>query len=274
MTRGHLFTMHALRHITIPLLLVWLFGVTACSGPVVLSTTHKKRIGAPAKRVSAQSMVPATQRPYIIKGKKYYPLPSSEGYLENGIASWYGRPFHGRRTSNGETYDMFSLTAAHKTLPMGTQLLVHNLENGREIVVRVHDRGPFVKGRIIDLSLTGAKKLDIKKQGTARIRLTALGEAVSYRQGKATVQRFLPHQDFNKGEFFVQIGSFSQAANAESLLRKVAGWGSEAVIQPYDSPKGRFYRVQVRVGATLKEARRQERVFAEAGFPDAFVVAR
>ena len=114
--------------------------------------------------------VPATQKPYVINNKRYYPIPSAEGYIENGIASWYGGKFHGRKTSNGETYDMHSMTAAHKTLPMNTTLLIKNLDNGKSTVVRINDRGPFVQGRIVDLSFKAAQSLGIAQKGIARCR--------------------------------------------------------------------------------------------------------
>ncbi len=248
------------------LLLAWLASLTGCG---VLVGREKKPAPPPTKTV-----VPATQRPYTIDGKTYYPLPSAEGFKETGLASWYGEPFHGRKTSNGETYDMFTLTAAHKTLPMNTQLLVHNLENGRELVVRVNDRGPFVQGRVIDLSVACAKQLGLYGKGTAKVRLTALGEAVPCRKEDVKTKCFLPHEALDKGEFFVQIAECSDQAKAEVLLRQMFEQGKNVVIQPYDSPVGRFYRVQVRVGADLQEARKQEKVFAKTGFPGAFVVAR
>ncbi len=246
----------------------------SCSGPTIISKSYKRQIQTPAKKVPSSAKIPGTQRPYKIKGKTYFPLPSSEGYAQKGIASWYGHPFHGRKTSNGETYNMHKMTAAHKTLPMNTNLLVKNLENGKEIVVRINDRGPFIKGRIIDLSLAGAKKIGLKTRGTAKVRLSVLGEAVSYQKGNVTKRRFLPHQDYDAGEFYIQVGSFSIAANAERLARKITNWGSEVTIQPFNQAGTRFYRVQVRAGNSLKNAQREERVFTESGFPDAFVVAR
>jgi len=256
--------MSVLRATAILLLLAGLVSLTGCG---VLTGKGKKP-------PPTGGVVPATQRPYTINGKTYYPLPSAEGFKETGIASWYGKPFHGRQTSNGETYDMFTLTAAHKTLPMNTQLLVHNLENGQEIVVRVNDRGPFVQGRVLDLSVAGAKQLGLYGKGTAKVRLTALGEVVPCGKEEVKTRCFLPHEALDKGEFFVQIAECSDQAKAEVLLRQMFEQGKNAVIQPYDSPIGRFYRVQIRVGADLREARQQEKVFAKAGFPGAFVVAR
>jgi len=229
---------------------------------------------APPEPAGMPGAVPPTQRPYKIMGKTYYPLPSSEGYVEKGTASWYGRQFHGRKTSNGEVYDMYEQTAAHKTLPMNTQVLVENLENGREMVVRINDRGPFVKGRIIDLSLTAARKLAIIDQGTAKVKVTALGEARTYRQGNREVARFLPHQDFQQGDFYVQIGSFTNKNNALQLQKKMKQQGNNVVISQFGRGDSRFYRVQVHAGSTLTVARNMETELNRNGYPDAFVVAR
>ena len=218
--------------------------------------------------------IPATQRPYTIKGKTYYPLPSSEGYVEKGIASWYGGQFHGRKTSNGEVYDMHEVTAAHKTLPMNTLVLVENLENGKEMVVRVNDRGPFVKGRIIDLSKTAAGKLGMINNGTAQVRVSALGEARTYRQGDREVARFLPHEDFQQGDFYIQIGSFNNKNNALKLQEKMTKKGNKVVMSKFNRGDSLFYRVQVHAGSTLTVARNMERVFNNNGYPDAFVIAR
>jgi rare lipoprotein A len=116
---------------------------------------------------------------YVVFGERYRVLDTSAGFVEEGIASWYGEPFHGRRTSSGETYDMHQLTAAHKHLPLPTYALVTNLENGRRIVVRVNDRGPFHGSRIIDLSYAAAKELDMIGPGTARVEVRALDPPAS-----------------------------------------------------------------------------------------------
>lgn len=245
-----------------------------CSNLTVLTADSKTRIKAPPKRTPPYSRVPATQRPYKINGKKYYPIPSSHGFIQEGIASWYGKKFHGRKTSNGEVYDMYGETAAHKTLPMHTRLLVENLENGKEVIVRINDRGPFVKGRIIDLSLTSAKKLDFIKKGTARVRITALGEALVFKKGEESFERFAPHEDFSAGEFYVQIGSFTDKKNADNLKNKMLSWGKKTVIKTFEEEGKKFYRVQVRAGKNLRYANRMERALGASGFPGAFVVAR
>ncbi|MDX8387115.1 MAG: septal ring lytic transglycosylase RlpA family protein [Ghiorsea sp.] len=112
--------------------------------------------------------------PYKIDGKMYYPLESAAGYNETGIGSWYGKKFHGNKTANGERYDMYAMTAAHTTLPMPSMVLVTNLENGKSVKVRVNDRGPFVKSRLIDLSYSAARALGYAEKGTTRVRVQSL----------------------------------------------------------------------------------------------------
>jgi len=111
---------------------------------------------------------------YTVNGKTYYPLKSAQGYRQEGIASWYGKKFHGRKTASGERYNMYAMTAAHKTLPLNTTVRVTSLRTGRAIHVRINDRGPFVGGRIIDLSYTAAKNLGIITTGTGRVRVEAI----------------------------------------------------------------------------------------------------
>ena len=167
---------------------------------------------------------------------------------------------------------MYSTTAAHKTLPMNTFLLVKNLENGLETIVRVNDRGPFVKGRIIDLSLTSARELAMDKRGTARVTITALGEAVQASQGGSATERFLPY-DFTHGEYFVQIGAFTNENNANQLKAKMLQQGKKSVSQMYTIDNTKYYRVQVRAGKDLETAKQLEKSL-ESRFPGAFVIAR
>lgn len=124
---------------------------------------------------NSRAMHRATMRPYEVFGIKYKPFIPSMGQEFTGVASWYGPNFHAKKTSNGETYDMYAMTAAHKTLPMNTMVKVDNLENGRTTVVRINDRGPFIEGRIIDLSNTAAHKIDMVGTGTAKVRIKVVG---------------------------------------------------------------------------------------------------
>ena len=112
--------------------------------------------------------------PYKVLGKRYIPMKSARGFKQKGVASWYGKKFHGRRTSSGEIYDMFKMTAAHPTLPLPTYVRVTNLDTKKRIIVKVNDRGPFLHGRIIDLSYAAAHKLGIARKGTGRVRIKAI----------------------------------------------------------------------------------------------------
>ena len=151
------------------------------------------------------------------------------GMTEEGLASWYGHPYHGRRTTSGEIYDMELLTAAHRTLPLGTRVRVENLSNGHDVEVRINDRGPFVEDRIIDLSRAAARKIQMLGPGTARVRLRVVGLP-----GKA-----------EGGFFAVQVGAFLHEGNAERLRRGLAKEYGAASVQKYNSPRGLFYRVLV-----------------------------
>jgi len=146
------------------LLLLSTFLIFGCSRYEVIpyydSYSNSSSYTTTSKINNSSSMHRATMRPYTVGGKRYYPTMVSVGDTFSGIASWYGRDFHGKKTSNGEYYNMYDFTAAHKTLPMNTMLKVTNLRNNRSVIVRVNDRGPFVNNRIIDLSYAAAKRLD------------------------------------------------------------------------------------------------------------------
>lgn len=221
--------------------------------------------------VQASRRRPPTQDPYVINNKRYYPIPSSKGYREKGLASWYGQAFHGRNTSNGETYNMHAMTAAHKTLPMNTMLLVKNLESGKKTVVRINDRGPFVRGRIIDLSYKAAKKIDVVANGTARVQIVALAEGTV---SSKNTQPNLLLKDLSIGEFYVQIGAFSKKINAIRLQKRFTDAGHTTVIQKYYGPQSILYRVQVYAGKTLQHAQRSEKALLNHGYVGSFIIAR
>ena len=219
---------------------------------------------------------PAPQRPaghpkpYKVFGKWYQPLPDSKGFRQRGIASWYGKNFHGKKTSNGEIYDMYAMTAAHKTLPLGTYVRVQHLENKRELEVRINDRGPFVRGRIIDLSYTAAKKLGIVGPGTADVEIVALGTPAATDGGTG---RTFVEGDYYSGNFTFQVGAFANRENAERLKRKLDEQYKNAHITLYDRGDKIFYRVRVGAFNTLEDAVRNEAILIQDGYPDAFMVA-
>lgn len=150
-------------------------------------------------------------RTYVALGNTYTPLPTADGYREEGMASWYGRRFHGKKTASGELYDMYAMTAAHPTLPIPSYARVTALDSGRSVVVRVNDRGPFHKGRVIDVSYTAAHKLGFVSRGSARVRVEALDPDTYDTRGEA-----LP------GGVFLQIGAFSRADSAQQLVARLA----------------------------------------------------
>jgi rare lipoprotein A len=163
---------------------------------------------------------------YVVFGKRYYVLPDSDGFTQRGIASWYGKKFHGRRTSSGETYDMYAMTAAHKTLPLPVYVQVTNLKNNRRVIVKVNDRGPFHDNRIIDLSFTAATKLDIVKEGTGLVEIRVVNARQDVREGAPV--RTVSTGYSTKG-FYIQVGSFGKLVNAEQLREKLGVFGEQLV---------------------------------------------
>jgi rare lipoprotein A len=164
-------------------------------------------------------------KPYQISGKWYHPLASGDSYDEEGVASWYGKKFHGKMTANGETYDMYAMTAAHTTLPMPAFVLVTNLNNGKQVKVRVNDRGPFVKSRLIDLSYSAAKALGYTEQGTARVRVQIIqSSSVKSLPTPTPVASSAPVASLSIVEHkkaYVQVGAFGERANADGVLQEL-----------------------------------------------------
>jgi len=176
---------------------------------------YQKTAAANHKINNSKAMQRATMRPYKVLGKNYYPTVAHVNDDFKGIASWYGPNFHSKRTSNGEIYNMYALTAAHKTLPMNTMVKVENLENGKSTIVRINDRGPFVAGRIIDLSNKAAHDINMFKKGTARVKLTILGF-----NGKIATTYAQKQETATVGNYYVQVGVFARVAGAKNIKRK------------------------------------------------------
>ena len=172
---------------------------------------------------------------YDVLGKRYFVLPTADGYHERGVASWYGPGFHEESTSNGEPYDMYAMTAAHKTLPLPSYVQVTNLRNGRSVTLRVNDRGPFKDGRIIDLSYTAAAKLGILRDGTAFVEVRAI-----------TPETAVDSTPPAAGGLFVQAGAFAAEANAEKLLAELRTKGVSKGFVRKDQINGKpMYRVRI-----------------------------
>lgn len=212
---------------------------------------------------------------YEVFGKRYKVMKSGKGHVERGLASWYGPGFHSERTSSGEPYDMYAMTAAHKTLPIPAYVRVTNLENGRSVVVRVNDRGPFVGERIIDLSYTAASKLDMLRAGTARVEIRVLDARsnTSSQSIALTPPTQLPTgtpTGTATGGRFLQVGSFGSSANASALVGRLTAAGiSGASVREARVGDRLLYRVRVGPVVDAGQAARLTEQLRDAGVPDA-----
>lgn len=178
---------------------------------------------------------------YEVFGKRYAVLPSAEGYVERGVASWYGPGFHAAQTSTGEPYDMYAMTAAHKTLPLPCYARVTNLRNGRSVVVRVNDRGPFVAGRIVDLSYTAAAKLDMLRDGTAFVEMRVITPGTPAAIMPATAAPVLPGSGL-----YMQTGAFADSGNAHRQVERLRAAGiANVFLLPLAGGDRLLYRVRI-----------------------------
>jgi len=225
--------------LTVPLLAVLLGGCTF--GVPIGNRGQQPGSGVPATPPSQQG----NPSSYVVFGKRYYVLDNSAGFVQRGVASWYGTKFHGRQTSSGEIYNMHAMTAAHKTLPIPVYVHVKNLDNGRSAVVRVNDRGPFISGRIIDLSYAAAQKLGVDGPGTANVEISVLAEG---EHKPTSVVRSIPlNTDLTQDlPMFIQMGSFSSQLNANNMVQSLVAANETAVlISHLQTDDGLYYRVRV-----------------------------
>jgi rare lipoprotein A len=249
------------------------FGVPMGSSPgetpgtdnIELDATGKSRYGNPGS--------------YVVFGKRYFVMKSAQGFVQRGIASWYGPDFHGKRTSSGETYNMHEMTAAHKTLPLPTMVRVKNLTNGKTAIVKVNDRGPFAHDRIIDLSYAAANKLGVIGPGTAEVEITALS-ATNHKAAAAEPRppvRAIPLPtatvEDNAGEIFLQLGSFGSEVNAVNMRNKLNAQNEQAIlISPIDTGSGTFYRVRLGPLLDVSEAESVQKRLLRKGYQNVRIV--
>jgi rare lipoprotein A len=259
----------------------WLFLALAlvaagCSTPPIRAPQHPplpppapipadiEKIPEPVPRSEPKS---ARGNPpfYDVLGKRYFVLDTAEGYVERGVASWYGPGFHAASTSNGERYDMYAMTAAHKTLPLPSYVQVTNLANGKHVIVRVNDRGPFKDGRIIDLSYSAAAKLDMINAGTAFVEVRAL---------TPTEKASPPPAPAATSDLYVQAGAFASEANASRLLGQLRANGVSNAFVRADEVDGRtLYRVRVGPIPSVNEFDRIVKRLRSLGVADARLAA-
>jgi rare lipoprotein A len=232
-----------------PRLLAWLavLILSACS-----IGSRESADGKPLRAISAADVVDAQPRPesilaagntspYTVDGVEYQVLASSRGYRERGIASWYGRKFHGRNTANGEVFDAYAASAAHRSLPLPSYARVTNLGNYRSIIIRVNDRGPFHSDRLIDLSYGAAVSLGFSEQGTATVEVIALSV-----DGSEDLRADPALATWKSDYRYLQVGSFGAADSARSLQRKLSGLTDAAVtVREIQLRGSAFYRVRI-----------------------------
>lgn len=217
-------------------------------------------------------------RPYVVMGRQYVPATALAPYRERGTASWYGRKFHGQKTSIGEPYDMFAMTAAHPTLPLPSYARVTSTANGRSVVVRINDRGPFLHGRVIDLSYAAAHRLGIAQRGSGEVEVEALLPADTFvaaaplppvaAPAPATTPVLAEAPAGSAPGFVVQLGAFANFANAETFLAHVQNQTAAAGVEPRVRQSAGLWRVIVGPYPTRDDARRTaERIANAFGLP-------
>ncbi len=206
------------------------------------------------------------QRPYTVDGRRFVPLQKADGFREEGLASWYGREEHGGPTSNGETFDVYQLTAAHKVLPLGSRVRVISKVNGRQVVVRVNDRGPFVEGRIVDLSYQAARQLDMLGAGVAPVSL----EVVPGGGQTAAVGADAPPG----GSYALQVAACTDRQTARKIAERLVELRLSAIVLEASSGDGSLFRVRAGGLRSRSEAEALRRFLAENGYADAFIVDR
>ncbi|PCJ32657.1 MAG: septal ring lytic transglycosylase RlpA family lipoprotein [Gammaproteobacteria bacterium] len=255
--------------------------VGLCSLLLACGSVTKKQDSAPKRAAdvsSVQNAIPKDEPKskygnpahYEVFGKRYYTLKTSRGYHEKGIASWYGTKFHGRRTSSGEVYDMYAMTAAHKTLPLPTYVEVTNLDNGRKVIVKVNDRGPFHGNRLIDLSYSAATKLGIIGKGTGNVDIRAVSVGDTAISSPAKVS-YSPIQ--NTAGLYLQLGAFATLNRAEQLRRDIQQEVSDTVlIVPLLKADMKLYRVRIGPLVNVEYGDSLAQQLVELGFKDTHIV--
>lgn len=268
------------------LLLPWLAALLlgtlgACAGKGVIPEPVIDKDGAPKGSIDINSIPEPIPRAeprsrygnppfYIQDGRRYDVLASSAGYAERGIASWYGTKFHGRRTSSGEPYDLYAMTAAHKTLPLPTYARITNLRNGRSVVVRINDRGPFKDTRLIDLSYAAAAKLGILPEGTGLVEVHAIDVTdPGYQTAIAA-----PPSPMPQANLYLQIGAFANPQNAERLRLRLQGadFANVRIAEGHTGGNTPVYRVHIGPIASVEDADRMAARLAELGINGSHIV--
>lgn len=285
-------------------LLVGLLASCADSGRV---TPDDEVDGPPVEpgRIPTEDAVPKVEpksrygnpASYVVLGKRYYTRPTSRGFVERGIASWYGSKFHGRRTSSGETYDMYAMTAAHKEVPLPTYARVTHLGTGKSIVVKINDRGPFHANRVIDLSYGAASRLGILKAGTAPVEVRAIDPRVPLQSQTSRTREDLVSSPSRAGApaarsprtapapngsalgvpgrqvaMYLQLGAFASAENARRLAQRANGVNAITQVSPAQAQGVTLYRVRVGPFSSAAEVDAMANRLSQIGVHDTVVI--
>lgn len=287
--------MKCLKWIIVMAILVPLAGCVTHMRPS--STTVVLKDGAPDEDMDVTHLADAIPReelirnagnktPYTVLGKTYHVNFNTQGFAQTGYASWYGKKFHGNKTSNGEIYDMFAMTAAHKTLAIPSYVRVTNLENGLTVVVRVNDRGPFHDGRVIDLSYAAAKKLGFHNKGTAKVHVEVVApntpapvQVASASSATAPVTlppatggaATLPAAAPGTPMTYLQLGAFSKHESASALVNKISA-ATGARVQVRQEPARSLYKVVIGPILDNFELLNLRQKLADARFPEPHLV--
>lgn len=277
------------RILTVVIYSICIALLVSCANPYKTKPSPKQK---PTTRVDRSEKIIPRAEPkskygnpssYVVFGRRYFVLPSAQGYVEQGIASWYGTKFHGRRTSSGETYDMYAMSAAHKTLPLPTYARVTNKRNGRSIIVRINDRGPFHKNRIIDLSYAAATKLRIVTRGTGLVEVRAIDPG-AYRGGvkagakpkgkivdvaEPKLAEETPAAVEKEVEIFVQVGAFRVRENAQKLSAQLTALNVGKVGVHVETHEGSpIYKVRIGPLDTVAQADKTVEKLSKLGHKD------
>jgi len=276
--------------------IVYLPGITRClltaltvfTGGILLtllpgcSSLSVNQDGAPDEIMDWDSIPDASPRveplsktgnpsSYAVNGQRYYLATNLQNYNETGFASWYGTKFHGNLTSSGEPYDMYKMTAAHKSLPLPSYVSVKNLENDKQVIVKVNDRGPFVDGRIIDLSYAAAQKLGIVRNGTAEVSIEVIASPEINSANPGDIN--LTNANNNPRKYFLQLGAFSNMDNAEKFRAQLAAQSIEpAFIKTHLDSDGELHKVQVGPIISISDLQTMESRLINLGYTQTYIV--
>lgn len=265
--------------------------VLCISSLSLAACTTETRDGPPHRRINVRRIknpVPhplkkskyANPRSYVVKGKRYYVLRSAKHFKQRGIASWYGTKFNGRKTSTGERYNMYAMTAANKILPIPTYVRVKNLENGRSVIVKVNDRGPFKRHRIIDLSYAAAKKLGYARKGTAHVEVATINYGHVHRKRHATHTKHYRRQHYvhyahttYTPKLYLQVGVFRHQISAKRLQRRLRHLTKQPVIIKLShAAHGQIYHVQIGPVTATGESAKLHRLLRRLGLGEPVTV--